>query len=226
MFTGLVREIGRLSGISRRGGVTRLDIEAPLCAPRLALGDSLAVNGICLTVTAARRASVSVEAVDETRRVTTLDGWRGGDRVHLEPALRAGDPLGGHLVLGHVDGVGRILSRRRKGGSLILEISTPPRITEWLPPKGSIAVDGVSLTLDGAPKPDRFTLSLIPHTLDATLFGHKRIGDALNLEADILAKGAQRRQPTAEDPVVEAESGDQGGLSVRDILDKGFRRNR
>lgn len=190
MFTGLVREVGRIRAVAPRGGVTRLSLDAPGCAGQLAAGDSLAVNGVCLTVTARHGGRVEVEAVAETRRVTTLARWRAGDKVHLEPALRAGDPLGGHFVLGHVDGLGRVLAARRRPGAWTLTVVLPPALAARLLPKGSIAVDGVSLTLDGDARRDRFTVSLVPHTLAATRLGELRPGDAVNLELDVLAKAA------------------------------------
>ncbi len=218
MFTGLVREIGAVTAVAARGGVTVLTLRAPVCAPNLARGDSLAVDGICLTVTseptAGRGPLVTVEAVAETRRSTTLDTWRPGRLVHLEPALRAGDSLGGHLVLGHVDGVGRVLRLSRTGAAASLTVQPPPGLARWLLPKGSIAVDGVSLTLDAGPGEAAFTVSLIPQSLGATRLGDLSAGDRVNLEADVLAKGAAAR-PAAT-----------GRLTYERILASGFRRSR
>jgi len=224
MFTGLVSEIGRLLSVTPRRDATLLKIAAPRSAAELSLGGSLAVNGICLTATALGGGRVTLEAVAETRRVTTLGDWRAGHRVHLEPALRAGDPLGGHLVLGHVDGVGRIASAGRRGRNLLLDVDCPPEVGRYLLPKGSIAVDGVSLTLDGDPRPDGFTLSLIPHTLEQTLFAGMRPGDAVNLEADILAKGAAGRK--ARDAAAASTNVSTKTLTVRDIRSRGFNRRR
>ncbi len=170
MFTGLIREIGRIRGIAPRRGVVRLDIDAPKLAATAKLGESIAVNGICLTVTAVKGRSFSVEAATETRRLTTLESWRRGDLIHLEPALRAGDALDGHLVQGHVDGPGRILSSQKSGGSLLMTIGLPPEMARYLTPKGSVAVDGVSLTVDEGPFDGAFTVNLIPHTLQGTTF--------------------------------------------------------
>ena len=214
MFTGLVREIGTL--VSRRdaGGVTRLEVRAPRSAPALGVGDSLAVNGICLTATAVRGERVHLDAVAETRRVTTLDDWRPGRRLHLEPALRAGDALDGHLVQGHVDAVGVLRRAARADGQLRLTFAAPDLPDAWLLPKGSVAVDGVSLTLDAAPSAAGFTVSLIPHTLQWSVFGDLRPGDRVNVEGDVLAKGAAARAAAAAGP----------SLTVPDILARGFRR--
>ncbi|MBK7702970.1 MAG: riboflavin synthase [bacterium] len=218
VFTGLVREIGTVTAVSARGGVAVLTLRAPACAPELAVGDSLAVDGICLTVTSGgadgRGPLVTVEAVAETRRVTTLDAWRPGRRVHLEPALRAGDRLGGHLVLGHVDGVGRVLRLERAGDAARLTVRPPPGFARWLLPKGSLAIDGVSLTLDAAPDAADFTVSLIPQTLGSTRLGELAPGDGVNLEADMLAKGAA------------AQAASPGRLTFERILASGFRRSR
>ena len=198
MFTGLVREIGRLRAAVRRGGITRLDIVAPRSAARLGSGDSLAVNGICLTVTRRHGDLVSVQAAAETRRVTTLPRWRVGERLHLEPALRASDTLDGHLVLGHVDGVGRIVQLRRAGGSVLMSVNLAPDLVRFLMPKGSVAVDGVSLTVDAGPFAGRFTVNLIPHTLSGTTFDRARVGQDVNLEMDVLVKAARSGEPLAD----------------------------
>lgn len=217
MFTGLIREIGTLVALRPGSGLTRLTVRAPHAASELAPGDSLAVNGVCLTATALRSELVELDAVDATRRVTTLGDWRPGRRLHLEPALRAGDALGGHLVLGHVDGTGRVRRVERRAGTLWLEFSHPEALDAWLLPKGSIAVDGVSLTLDGAPGRGRFAVNLIPHTVAGTLFGSLRPGDAVNLEADVLAKGAAREAPPGHPPTPKP-------LSIDRILSRGYRR--
>lgn len=188
MFTGLIREVGRVESIGRHASITRLDLSAPHTAVGLAPGDSLAVNGICLTVTRRTDARVTVEATEETRRVTTLGRWKSGDRVHLEPSLRAGDQIGGHFVLGHVDGTGRVAKTERRGEAMWMTVSLSRELASRLLPKGSIAVDGVSLTLDEGPFDDRFTVTLIPHTLAVTRLGAMAVGETVNLELDVLAK--------------------------------------
>jgi len=193
MFTGLVREVGRVSRLGRHAGITIVEVEAPLTAGPAegqppAIGDSVSVNGICLTVVGMAGSRVSVEATPETRRVTTLDDWRVGSAVHLEPSLRVGDQLGGHFVLGHVDGTGRLARLERRGGAAWMTVTLPRALAQRLVPKGSIAVDGVSLTLDEGPFEDRFTVTLIPHTLRATRFGDLAVGARLNIELDVLGK--------------------------------------
>ena len=220
MFTGLVREIGTVQGVRRRGDLAHLALHAPACAPDLEIGDSLATDGVCLTVTGIAGGTVTVDAMAETLRVTTLGDWRAGRRVHLEPALRAGDRLGGHLVLGHVDAVGTVDAARRRGGQLRLSIAYPARLGAWLLPKGSIAVDGVSLTLDERPAAGVLVVNLIPHTLRETRIGELRPGDRVNLEADVLAKGAG----SVATPDVPAAGADP--LTLDRILSRGWRRRR
>jgi riboflavin synthase len=188
MFTGLVREIGVLRRATSGGGLV---IAAPQTASQLQSGDSLAVEGICLTVTGVDHDLVSVDAAAETRRVTTLSSWRSGRRVHLEPALRVGQALDGHLVLGHVDGVGRVTTVRRAGASWFMTVRCGRDLARWLLPKGSVAVDGVSLTVDEGPHDDCFTVNLVPHTLRQTTFAAARAGRPVNLEMDMLVKAAQ-----------------------------------
>jgi len=234
MFTGLIREIGNLRRVSAGGQLSRLQIHAPRTASRVATGDSLAVNGICLTVTGVRRDIILVEAAAETRRVTTLLHWRPGDRLHLEPALRVGEALDGHLVLGHVDGVGRVQGSERRGASLLLTIACGADMARWLMPKGSVAVDGVSLTVDAGPHVDRFTANIIPHTLRWTTLATVRRGREVNLEMDVLVKAA-RTGRTAEALSGLSTAGarnsatpDHSGSvpSMASILDRGFGRRR
>ncbi|MCB1183457.1 riboflavin synthase [bacterium] len=233
MFTGLIREIGTLGGTSPAGGAVRLDITAPLTAERLAVGDSVAVDGICLTVTRVRGRSFSVAAVGETRRLTTLGTWRRGRRLHLEPALRVGDALDGHLMQGHVDGVGRVTGLRRSGGGLAVTVAADAAQRRFLTPKGSVGVDGVSLTVDEGPFTTGFTVNLIPHTLQETRFGELRVGDHVNLEMDVLVKAVRtgdmtllpRLDPGAADAGTAAAAG-ASGLTMDQLLAKGAWRPR
>ncbi|RKZ11349.1 riboflavin synthase [bacterium] len=191
VFTGLIHEIGRLESMTFAGGHGRLSIRAPHTAAQVAVGQSVAVQGICLTVTARRGQVFTVDAAAETRRLTTLSNWRRGERLHLEPALRAGDPLDGHLVQGHVDGTGKVLGLRHTRGSLYLTVGLATGLARFLTPKGSVAVDGVSLTVDAGPHTDRFTVNLIPHTMRQTAFADLRMGRPVNLEMDVLVKAAR-----------------------------------
>ena len=225
MFTGLIREIGKLRRATGGNELSRLEIHAPRTASRVGAGDSLAVNGICLTVTGVRRDIILVEAAAETRRVTTLLRWRPGDRLHLEPALRVGEALDGHLVLGHVDGVGRVRDSVRRGGSLLLTIDCGADLAGWLMPKGSVAVDGVSLTVDAGPHVDRFTANIIPHTLRWTTLASARRGREVNLEMDVLVKAARTgRVANAHNPATPDHTGTVS--SMASILDRGFGRRR
>jgi riboflavin synthase len=227
-----VREVGKIRALGRSGEVTRIDLSAPLCAPVLAVGDSLAVQGICLTVVSRRGPLVAVEAAEETRRISTMPWWRAGDWVHLEPALRVGDALGGHLVLGHVDGIGRVAGIRMRGRSWFLTITLPAILARYLLPKGSVAVDGVSLTVDGGPFRDRFTVNVIPHTLAATRLGELRVGERVNLEMDVLVKAARGEGMPAEaslsngaaSPAPAMPAGAQPPRTMGDLLARGFRR--
>ncbi len=226
MFTGLIKEVGRIRGLAPSRGVVRLDIEAPLLAAGAKLGQSIAVNGICLTVTAFKGRVFSVEAATETRRLTTFETWRRGHKVHLESALRAGDSLDGHLVQGHVDGVGEIISAKKSGGSLMMTIGLGPEMARFLTPKGSVAVDGVSLTVDEGPFTDRFTVNLIPHTLQETTFALAKTGRRVNLEMDVLVKAARTGgswpglQDSKQTPAVAKPT----GLTMERLLAKGFGR--
>ncbi|HZO62002.1 MAG TPA: riboflavin synthase [Gaiellaceae bacterium] len=184
MFTGLVREVGTV--VSFEDG--RLRVEASIAA---AVGDSVAVDGVCLTVVDGDRRTLAFDAVPETLARTTLGRLGPGAAVNLEPALRAGEALGGHYVQGHIDGVGRIRSAEPEGDGRRVWIDAPQAILRYCVEKGSIAVDGVSLTvagLDGA----GFAVALVPHTLSVTTLGSAAAGDEVNLETDVLAKYVEK----------------------------------
>ena len=184
MFTGLVREVGRV--VSFDG--SRLWIESTLAA---SIGDSVAVDGCCLTVVDGDRQTLAFDAVPETLARTTLGGLEPGAGVNLEPALRAGEALGGHYVQGHVDGVGRVRSVEPEGEGRRAWFDAPGEVLRYCVEKGSVAVDGVSLTV-AAVDGDGFAVALVPHTLAVTTFGSLAPGDAVNLEADVLAKYVER----------------------------------
>jgi riboflavin synthase len=196
MFSGLISESGRVledPEPSGQGGVRLAVAHSPELGRRLAIGASLAVSGVCLTVTdlaplpAEGGVRSLVELAPETLARTTLGGLRAGARVNLEPALRLGDPLGGHWVQGHVDGTAEVLDRRDLAEHRELAFSIPPDLAPFLVEKGSVTVDGVSLTV-AAHRPDRFSVALIPHTLAVTTLGSLSPGDRVNLEVDVLAK--------------------------------------
>jgi riboflavin synthase alpha subunit len=230
VFTGLIREIGRIRGLVPRGKVVRLDVDAPRIAATAGVGDSVAVNGICLTVTAVQARVISLDAAHETRRLSTFDHWRRGDRVHLEPALRAGDPLDGHLVQGHVDGVGVVKELRQAGGSWLLTVELPAALARYLTPKGSVAVDGVSLTVDEGPfTARRFTVNIIPHTMGWTTFDKARPGRRVNLEMDVLVKAARGGAGWTDIPSLAATNDTErpaAGLTLERLLAAGFKGRR
>lgn len=187
MFTGIVREVGTVEAVEDAGADARLRVRAPETAATTAVGDSVSVSGVCLTAVAAAGGALAFDVVPETQRRTTIGRLGPGDSVNLEPALRAGEPLGGHIVQGHVDGVGRVRRVDVEG----LEVEAPPELLRYLVEKGSVAVEGVSLTI-AALTADGFTVALVPHTVQATTLGALAEGDEVNLEADVLAKHVER----------------------------------
>ena len=190
MFTGIVTAVGtvRSAKATRRG--LRLVIAAPF--KDLALGESIAVDGACLTVTAKAKGTFTVEAIGTTRGRTKVASWRAGTRVNLERALAFGDRLGGHLVSGHVDGVGIVSRRQARDESVLLDIRAPRDVYALCVPLGSITVDGVSLTVNALRNGTGVQVALIPHTLEHTTLGNVAVGDRVHLESDLLAKFAQR----------------------------------
>ena len=187
MFTGLVEAMGVVARIAADGAGTRITLAEPRLAADARLGDSVAVSGVCLTVVERVSHALAFEAGPETLAKTNLGELRVGDRVNLERALAVGDRLGGHIVQGHVDALGRIAKRDRQGDWETIWFSCPPNLTRAMVPKGSIAVDGVSLTLVEVGG-DRFSVALIPHTLAATTLGSKPVGATVNLETDLISK--------------------------------------
>jgi riboflavin synthase len=188
MFTGLVETLGTIGRVEPDGaGGRHLTVTAPDIARELTLGDSVAINGACLTVVERNEASFRFQAGPETLQRTNLGELAVGDRVNLERALRVGDRLGGHLVQGHVDGIGRVAERLRQGDWELVWFSCSAELTAQMVSKGSVAVDGVSLTLVDVTA-ERFSVALIPHTLLHTTLGRKQPGASVNLETDLLAK--------------------------------------
>jgi riboflavin synthase alpha subunit len=189
MFTGIVEALGHVGTVKvgARGG-RRLAVAVPdEAAWRLAMGESVAVSGVCLTVVDAAPGRIAFDLAEETLRVTTLGGLREGDPVNLERPLRLDGRLGGHLVLGHIDGVGHVRAVRPEGDGARLDVVVPARLRPFLIPKGSVAIDGVSLTV-ATLEEDAFGVALIPHTLAVTTLGQRRPGDPVNLEVDVIGK--------------------------------------
>ena len=198
MFTGLVESLGTVKAVTDAPAGRTLVVAEPALAPQLALGESVAVNGACLTVVKVDGGAFAFEAGFETLARTNLGGLRVGDRVNLERALRVGDRLGGHFVTGHVDCTGRVLERVAQDEWETVWFGFPPEFGELMVDKGSVAVDGVSLTLVEV-RADRFSVMLIPHTREHTTLGSKGVGAAVNLEFDLLAKHLRKlvRQETS-----------------------------
>lgn len=213
MFTGIVETVGRVVLAEAAGGGRELEIEAPAFAGGLAVGDSVAVAGACQTVTALGGARFRVYAMGETLRATTLGALKPGDAVNLERALTPTSRLGGHFVTGHVDGVAEILAVIPESGWTTLRLRVDAELAAQLVPKGSLAVDGVSLTLGPEIEDDECELYLIPHTLAATTLGSLAAGDTVNIETDILGKYVERY-------LARGEGGDGRLLGL--LLEQGF----
>jgi riboflavin synthase len=190
LFTGLIEEIGIVRAITG-GAVGRLRVTSGAIASAAAVGDSVAVDGVCLTVTAIDGGELSFDAVPETLSRSTLKDVRVSDRANLESSLRAGGKIGGHFVLGHVDGVGRIESVRKLTDSAEIRIAAPREVMRYVVEKGSVAVNGISLTIASCDSAG-FTVAVIPHTLSVTTLGEKKPGDRVNLETDILGKYVEK----------------------------------
>jgi riboflavin synthase len=187
MFTGLVEEVGTIAALAPTDGGMRVAIRAPVTSDGLAIGDSVAVNGACLTAVELHPDGFVVEAVAETLRRTTLGDAQAGHPVNLERAVRVDGRLGGHLVQGHIDGTGTVADVRQEGDGWLMRINAAPEITRYVVAKGSIAVDGVSLTV-ASRDAEGFVIALIPHTVAATTLGPDRAAGRVNLEVDLVAK--------------------------------------
>ncbi|MFN7950824.1 MAG: riboflavin synthase [bacterium] len=213
MFTGLIQSLGTIRRREPRAGGLRFRIETESPFENVVLGESIAVDGACLTVVTFAGRHFEIDASPETLARTTLGSRREGDPVHLERAMRVGDRLGGHIVLGHVDGVGKLVDRRTSGEYTFLGYEAPAEVLPYLVPKGSIAIDGVSLTVNAITDP-RFEVAIIPHTATHTHLARKAVGDTVNLEADILAKHVAR--------LLEAWRAPTGGVTRELLAKHGF----
>ena len=191
MFTGIVRERGRVVAVEGDGQGARLRLAAPEAAAQAVLGDSVAIAGVCLTVVAVDGDELAFDAVAETLQRSSLGRLRVGDVVNVEPALRVGEPLGGHYVQGHVDGVGRVRALALEGDSVRMFFDVPRQVLRYCVEKGSVAVEGVSLTITEVDKRG-FGVALVPHTLAETTLGSLEPGAEVNLEADVLAKYVEK----------------------------------
>jgi riboflavin synthase len=199
VFTGIVEELGTIAAFEGDGDGLQLQIEAPALAPLSHVGDSINVSGCCLTVVAVRGSTLAFEVVPESLRRTALGDLAPGAAVNLEDALRAGEPYGGHIVQGHVDGVGELVERREEGIGAWLRFQAPDNVQRYLIEKGSVTVAGVSLTVAEL-HDDGFAVAIVPHTLQVTTIGTLAVGDFVNLEADMIARYVERLLAAAPAP--------------------------
>ena len=192
MFTGIIQSVGRIARLEPRGGDLRLHVDtANLDLADVQLGDSIAVSGVCLTAVTLEARGFSADVSNETLSLTTLGGLKAGDPVNLEKALRLADRLGGHLVSGHVDGLGKVVSIAPDGRSQRWTFEVPANLARYIAAKGSVCIDGTSLTVNEVAG-HRFGVNLIPHTVEHTAFHAKRAGDVVNIEVDVIARYVER----------------------------------
>lgn len=204
MFTGIIQSVGRAVRLEPRGGDVRLHVEAPeLDLSGAQLGESIAVSGVCLTAVALQAHEFSADVSNETLSLTTLGELGAGDPVNLEPALRLADRLGGHLVSGHVDGVGKVLSITTDARSQRWTIEVPAALARYIAAKGSVCIDGTSLTVNEV-SGNRFGVNLIPHTVAHTTFDVRQVGDRVNIEVDVIARYLERLLSRGEAPPLDA----------------------
>jgi len=194
MFTGIIEEMGTVKALRREAGAARLSLSAATVLDGTALGDSICVNGVCLTVVELGKKEFSADVAVETLRVTNLGELKAGARVNLERALQLSARIGGHLVSGHVDAVGRLREKRDEGNGWRIFFDAPETVLRYVIKKGSIAIDGISLTVADVDRAG-FSIAMIPHTARLTTLGFKTVGDSVNLEADIIGKYVERLLP-------------------------------
>ena len=215
MFTGIITERGKVVSAERAGGGLSLTIQASHSSGEVHIGDSVNINGVCQTVVQRSKTRISVVAVEETLKKTTLGDLRSGSSVNLELAVRLTDRLGGHIVLGHVDCVGSIKAVEPKETSKVLRIAYPREFARYVIPVGSVAVDGISLTI-ASTEPSAFSVSIIPHTLDVTTLAEAAAGTRVNLEFDVLGKYVER--------ILGRGGDDRKGLDLAFLREHGFTR--
>lgn len=214
MFTGLVEEVGKVLGLDRVGAGARLHVSCALPREEIALGDSIAVNGVCLTVVEKSAERLSFDVSPESLEKTTFKSLRSGAFVNLERALRLGDRLGGHLVSGHVDCVAMVRERREVSGNVLFSFQLPARAARYLIEKGSVTIDGISLTVNTVAD-DGFTVNIIPHTAECTTLRLRRAGDEVNIETDLIGKYVER--------LLAGRAGDgEKGVSLELLAKSGF----
>ena len=215
MFTGLIAEMGTIKAMKRGVQSYQLTIEAAKVTKTLNIGESVAVNGACLTVVAFNNNNFTVDVMPETVRMSTIGTLKNGDKVNLEKTLRLQDGLDGHIVSGHIEGIGQIILKKKEDIASLVTIRTPAELTRYIIKKGSIAVDGISLTVTDVTE-DTFTVSLIPHTAKETTLGFKNIGDSVNIETDIIGKYVERMLSSSCNKEKTA------GISKKTLFENGF----
>ena len=219
MFTGLVAELGTVQRLARQGNSYHLTVRAKKVMNNLRIGDSVAVNGACLTVVLLDGDAFTADVMPETVRLTNIGSLQPGSRVNLERTLRLCDGLDGHIVSGHVEGLGTISEQRPEGIAVVVTIATPPELLKYIIKKGSIAIDGISLTVTEVTDTS-FSVSLIPHTAKETTLGFKKVGDSVNLETDILGKYVERMLTWNNAAKEQASPAD--ALDKKMLLENGF----
>lgn len=217
MFTGIIEEIGKIKSSSRKGNSIELSLEASKVLGDVKLGDSIAVNGICLTVTSFTKSSFTADVMPETMSRTNLASLSNGARVNMERALRMGDRLGGHMLSGHIDGLGEIVGNKADDNAIWVTIATPKNILKYIIEKGSIAIDGISLTVAYVDE-KVFKVSIIPHTQGETTLTSLKIGSKVNLENDLTAKYIEKFIFHKDDEAKEKKS----SLSMDMLMENGF----
>ena len=215
MFTGLVAELGTVKTLKKSSKSYQLTIEANKVPRTLKIGESVAVNGACLTVVAFSDKDFTVDVMPETARHTTIGSYKSGDRVNLEKTLRLQDGLDGHIVSGHVEGVGQIVARTKEDIAWLVKVKVPDELMKYIISKGSITIDGISLTVTEVTA-DTFTVSLIPHTAKETTLGFKSVGDKVNLETDIIGKYVERML------TFQKKENKTSGISKNTLFENGF----
>ena len=213
MFTGIIEEIGKIKRLTGDGSCTRLWVQAQTVLEGTKIGDSIAVDGICLTVAELFPDGFSAGVMAETLRRSALGGKRAGDTVNLERAMAANGRFGGHIVSGHIDGVGKVTAIRRDANAVWYTISASSELMRYIVAKGSVALDGISLTvaeLDSG----SFSVSLIPHTAKSTVLGEKRVGDTVNIENDVIAKYVEK--------LLSPQQPQKSGITMEFLLENGF----
>jgi len=215
MFTGLIEDVGKVQKLERRGNSAKLAIETALPAAEFQVGDSVAVNGACLTVTSMAGSLLSFDVSPETLDRSGLGRLTPGDQVNLERAMRLSDRLGGHIVTGHIDCVATIAARREESGNILFSFRIPSENLRYIIEKGSVAIDGISLTVNNVAM-DSFSVNIIPHTSQMTTLRFKKPGDKVNIETDIIGKYVERLLTGS------GSAGESGGISLKKLMENGF----